>query len=637
MAQTPEQILKTYWGYDQFRANQREIIDFALQGQDVLALLPTGGGKSICYQVPALCMEGTCIVVSPLIALMKDQVEQLKRRGIAAAAVFSGMNHRALDIVFENAANGAYKLLYLSPERLQTELAIARIQRMRVNLLAVDEAHCISQWGYDFRPPYLQIANIRAYLPKVPVMALTATATAPVIEDIQLRLGFKTRNVVRQSFLRTNLSYSVIYEPDKIQKTVEILKRVPGTAVVYSRNRGETKMVAGILNAEGISADYYHAGLNLEERNRKQEDWIQNRTRVICSTNAFGMGIDKPDVRLVIHLSLPDSLEAYFQEAGRGGRDGKKAYAVLLYDQADGESLRYTLGVAYPPLDTIRRIYNALCNYCQIAIGSGEMASFPFEMAHFLSTFRIEEYLGYSCLRILETDGWFTLSESGIARSKVMVLLSSEKSYDYQVRKQRGASVLQVILRGYPGVQSDLVEISESVIASHLKTTAEEVVKELSYLQSAGVLEYVPKTVQPQITFLRERVHEKNLTIDLAAYNFRKERATEKVEKAIYYAESRRCRSILLLEYFDETDARPCGICDICTGRNASSQTGDSIVNSGLAQKILRLVRREPQSVREVIEAWPAARTDAIKECIQALLDQGLLQLSDDKLSVPDK
>jgi ATP-dependent DNA helicase RecQ len=503
---------------------------------------------------------------------------------------------------------------------------------MQVNLLAIDEAHCISQWGYDFRPPYLQIAAIRAYLPKVPVMALTATATIPVIADIQSRLEFKKEHAIRQSFLRTNLSYSVLYEPNKIEKAVEILKRVPGTAVVYSRSRGETKMVAGMLKAEGISADFYHAGLSLDERHKKQEDWIQNKTRVICSTNAFGMGIDKPDVRVVIHLAMPDSLEAYFQEAGRGGRDGKKAFAVLLYDKSDGESLRYQLSVAFPPLETIRRVYKSIYNYCQVAVGGGEYATFPFEMAHFISTYRLDEYLAYSCVRLLELDGWCTLSESGIARSKVMVMLNAEKAYDYQVRNNRGAPVLQVLLRGYPGVQTDLVDVSEQVIGNHLKTSTEEVVKSLEYLHSADIIEYLPKSILPQITFLKERVPETSMTIDMEAFQFRKERATEKVERAIAYAETMVCRSVMLLQYFDEPNAAPCGICDICTGRNKTQKGNSEEANTNLVEKISKLILRKPLSVKEIVESWPPNRADEIRQTVQTMLDQGLVSLDGEGL-----
>jgi ATP-dependent DNA helicase RecQ len=631
---TPEEVLQKYWGYTDFRPLQRDIIEYALQGQDVLALLPTGGGKSVCYQVPGMCMDGICIVISPLIALMKDQVHQLHKRGITAAAVFSGMNNRALDIVFENAVQGAYKFLYLSPERLQTDLAIERIKRMQVNLLAVDEAHCISQWGYDFRPPYLEIAQIREQLPGVPVMALTATATLRVVADIQERLLFPKVNELRQSFLRTNLSYSVLYEPNKIEKAIEVLKRVPGTAIVYSRSRGETKVVAGMLQAQGISADFYHAGLTLDERSKKQEDWINNKTRVIVSTNAFGMGIDKPDVRLVVHLALPDSLEAYFQEAGRGGRDGKKAYSVLLYDKSDASSLRYQLSVAFPPIETIRRVYNALGNYCNLAIGGGAFATYPFEIAHFMSTFRLDEYLAFSCIRILELDGWLTISESGIARSKVMVILNAEKAYDYQLRSLRGYAVLQVILRGYPGVQSDLVDMSEQVIASHINQTAEQVVKHLEYLHSANIVEYVPRSVKPQLTFLRERAPDQSMGIDMVAFNFRKQIATEKVEAAIHYAETLRCRSQLLLAYFDEPYAQPCGICDICTGRNKSPEHQRTNELKQLGSKITKLLTKQPITIHQVLEAWPPQRADDLKEAVQVLIDDGVLELNGELLRV---
>jgi ATP-dependent DNA helicase RecQ len=628
----PTDILKKYWGYSSFRPLQADIIQFALDGTDTLALLPTGGGKSLCYQVPALCMDGICIVISPLIALMKDQVEQLKKRGVPAAAVFSGMNHRAFDLIFENACNGAYKLLYLSPERLKSDLAIERLKRMHINLIAVDEAHCISQWGYDFRPAYLEISEIRAYLPKVPIMALTATATLPVVEDIQKRLLFPKENLVRQSFLRSNLSYSVLYEPNKQEKLIEIIEKVPGSAVVYSRSRGETKIIAGLLKAKGISADFYHAGLSLDERSKKQEAWISSKTRVIVSTNAFGMGIDKPDVRLVVHLSMPDSLEAYFQEAGRGGRDGKKAYSVLLYDPSDGEMLRYQLGISYPGMDQLRRVYNALCNYCQMAIGTGEFASYPFEMAHFISTYKLDEYATYACIRIMELDGWCTISESGIARSKAMVLLTAEKSYDYQLKNLRDSPVLQILLRGYPGVQSDFVEISEQVIASNLNRSTDEVLKSLQYLHSADIIEYLPRSLQPQITFLRERVPEQSMVIDMDAFNFRKKNATDKVNAAIAYAETLECRSMQLLAYFSDTNTEPCGICDICTGRNRSESSETGKIQEKMAAKILKLLQKAPLKITDIAEAWPASRKTDVMHAIQFLLDQGMVEQNEQML-----
>ncbi|MBC7774309.1 MAG: ATP-dependent DNA helicase RecQ, partial [Phycisphaerae bacterium] len=398
---SPLEILQKYWGYQAFRPLQEDIVRSALDGRDTLALLPTGGGKSICFQVPALCKEGICLVISPLIALMKDQVHNLDLRGIPAAAIFSGMSHQQIDIVFENACNGQYKFLYVSPERLQTPMARERIKRMNVNLLAVDEAHCISQWGYDFRPPYLQIAELRTLIPKVPVLALTATATSEVLVDIQEKLGFQTPNIFRQSFVRSNLSYSVLYEDKKREKLIDILRRVPGTGIVYARSRGETKEIAHLLTQHAINADFYHAGLPGEERSAKQEAWVAGKTRIIVSTNAFGMGIDKPDVRIVVHLHLPDTLEGYFQEAGRAGRDGQKSYATLLYAPGDGASLRFHLQAAFPAMDLVRKVYQALGSFTQLAIGAGLGESFDFDLANFCHLFKLDQAPTHSALRLL--------------------------------------------------------------------------------------------------------------------------------------------------------------------------------------------------------------------------------------------
>ncbi|MCB0586106.1 MAG: ATP-dependent DNA helicase RecQ, partial [Phaeodactylibacter sp.] len=412
MENSPLEILKKYWGYDGFRPLQEDIIRSVLEGKDTLALMPTGGGKSICYQVPALCREGICIVVSPLIALMKDQVENLKQRNIPAEAIYSGMHYRDIDRILDNCVYGNIKLLYLSPERLTTELARVRIQKMKASLLAVDEAHCVSQWGYDFRPPYLQIAEMREVLPGVPILALTATATPEVARDIQEKLAFRQENLLQKSFERPNLSYSVLHEEDKLKKLAEILHRVPGSGIVYVRSRRRTKEIARYLQRQKIRADFYHAGLDTEERSRKQEEWMNNKSRVVVSTNAFGMGIDKPDVRVVVHMELPDSLEAYFQEAGRAGRDGRKSYAVLLYNDSDRQNLERRFEQSFPGLKEVQRVYRALGSYFQLATGSGEGQSFDFEIVEFARNFQIKIVQAYSCLKILEQAGWIVLTDA---------------------------------------------------------------------------------------------------------------------------------------------------------------------------------------------------------------------------------
>lgn len=623
MHQEPLSILQQYWGYPAFRPLQEDIIRSALTGRDTLALLPTGGGKSICYQVPALCKEGICLVVSPLIALMKDQVHNLQKRGVPSAAIFSGMSSREIDIIFENACNGAYKLLYLSPERLKTDLALARIQRMNVNLLAVDEAHCISQWGYDFRPPYLQIADLRPLLPNVPVLALTATATSEVLEEIQEKLAFREKNVFRQSFVRSNLSYSVLYESKKRDKLLDILRNVPGTGIVYVRSRGETKEIAKLLTDNGFSADFYHAGLTSEERNARQEAWIAGKTRIIVCTNAFGMGIDKPDVRVVVHLSLPDSLEAYFQEAGRGGRDGLKSYAVLLYESKDADSLRHHLQAAFPPMEEVRRVYQALGSYTQLAIGAGVGESFDFDLQIFCAAYQLDQAPTHAALRLIEQEGWIALSDATGTPARVLVTASREAIYDYQLRSKHGDSVIKVLLRAYPGINTQFTDISETFMAKYAKVPPDTVRQVLQKAEQENYLIYEPRKDKPQLIFTRERVAAENLTIDLAKFNFRKQRAAERVEQAIRYAETRRCRSQQLLAYFAEKDSKPCGICDVCTGRN-KSEVSENIFEA-YERKIRHVLTHEPLPFEEILQAFAMKRHTTVAQVVDYLLDEGRL------------
>jgi len=620
----PLAVLQQYWGHATFRPLQEDIIRSTLDGRDTLALLPTGGGKSICFQVPALCQEGICLVVSPLIALMKDQVYNLQKRGIAATAIFSGMSRREIDIIFENACQGAYKFLYLSPERLKTDLALARIQRMKVNLLAVDEAHCISQWGYDFRPPYMQIADLRPLLPKVPILALTATATPEVLEDIQEKLAFRQKNVFRQSFERSNLSYSVLYENRKREKMLDILRNVVGTGIVYARSRGETKDIAQLLRQNRISADYYHAGLTSEERSTRQEDWIAGRTRIIVCTNAFGMGIDKPDVRSVVHLNLPDSLEAYFQEAGRGGRDGEKSYAVLLYSPSDAEGLRHHLQTSYPPLELVRRVYQSLGSYTQLAVGAGLGESFDFDLAYFCLTYKLEQGPTYAALRLLEQDGWITLSDAQVAPARAYITADREALYDYQLRNRQADTVTKVLLRAYPGVQQHYAEVSESLIAKYAKLPTEVVIQVLEMAQKEGILEYQPRKEKPQLVFTRERVAAENMTIDLVLFHFRKQRAEERVERAIQYAETRRCRNRQLLAYFGETESKTCGICDVCTGRNKATLPAE--IFEAMERKIREVLRHEALPLGEILQAFSLKRQETVAQVLGYLLDENRME-----------
>ncbi len=618
----PLSILQHYWKYSSFRPLQEEIICSVLKGTDTLALMPTGGGKSICYQVPALCREGLCIVVSPLIALMKDQVYRLKECGISAAAVYSGMGQRELDNVFENACQGAYKLLYLSPERLQTDIAMARIPRMHVNLLAVDEAHCVSQWGDDFRPPYLQIADFRRrFLPNTPILALTATATPEVLRDIQEKLGFRNGRLFQQSFERKNLSYSVLYESRKLDKLLDILKNVSGSALVYTRSRKDTKEIATWLQQKGISADFYHAGLPLKERNQKQDGWMSGRTRVMVCTNAFGMGIDKPDVRIVVHVSLPESLEAYFQEAGRAGRDGLKSYAVLLYTPSDADALRRQLQQSHPEPPIIRRVYEALGNYTKLAVGAGKGETFPFDIQEFCTIYRLETAAAHAALKILEQEGWIALSDTANTLPRVRIEAAREVLYDYRLRYPQADKVLLALLRTYPGIHREYVEVSLAKLAHYAQTDVSRVVQMLELACRAEILDYRPPNQQAVLTFLRERVLAENLELDVQRLRFLRQRADRRAEAVIRYAETRQCRSRQLLAYLGELDTQPCGICDICTGRNAPDHSSETFYMA--KERIFALLQQRPQPLQTLLAAFTSRHQAHVLYALEHLMAEG--------------
>lgn len=626
----PINVLKQYWGYDAFRPLQLDIIQSVLDKTDTLALLPTGGGKSICYQVPALVQEGTCIVISPLIALMKDQVNQLKARSVPAAAIFSGMSAREIDIVFENACQGAYKLLYMSPERLKTDLAKERLKRMNINLIAVDEAHCISQWGYDFRPAYLEIASIKNILPEVPILALTATATPEVAVDIQKQLGFHKSQFFQQSFRRKNVSYSVLYEPNKQAKLIDILQRVPGSGIVYVRSRGETKMLAERLFKAGISTSFYHAGLPAEERNKRQDDWMEGKIRVMVCTNAFGMGIDKPDVRVVVHLAPPESLEAYFQEAGRAGRDGKKAYATLLYAPDDAVQLNQFFEKSFPPLEYIKRVYHAIGSYTQQAIGSGRGESFDFDLPLFCQQFQLEQGSTHAALRILEQEGWVAIADASSVPARIYINASREMIYDYQLRNKAADLVIKAVLRLYPGIQREWIEISEGLIARTVRQTVEAVTNVLQHATKESVLLYQPRKEKPQLCYLQDRVAPENIEIDIDKFNFRRESAQKRLKSTILYAEKRICRSIQLLAYFGEKKSEKCGICDICTGRNEAEINDEQI--DIYKRKIVELLQLEPLAFEEVLQAFAPKRQELVAKILNFLVEEAFIVEKEDGL-----
>ncbi|MEM9888743.1 MAG: ATP-dependent DNA helicase RecQ [Bacteroidota bacterium] len=626
----PLDILQKYWKYPSFRTPQEAIIQSVLEGNDTLALMPTGGGKSICYQVPALCQEGICIVVSPLIALMKDQVYQLKQRQINAEAIYSGMYYTQIDRILDNCIYGDIKLLYLSPERLTTELAQARIAKMKVNLFAVDEAHCISQWGYDFRPSYLKIAEIRALHPKVPVLALTATATKAVEQDIQDKLEFTEQRVFRKSFARKNLAYVVLQEEQKEKKMLEIVKNVRGTGIVYVRNRRKTKEYALFLQKNKVSADFYHAGLDQETRSKKQEAWINNRTRIIVSTNAFGMGIDKADVRSVVHVGLPDSLEAYFQEAGRGGRDGKKSFAVLLYNQTDRARLEQSYEQSFPSMKIIRQVYRALGSYYQLAVGSGENNSYDFDIIQFSDTYKLKPIAVFNSLKVLEQAEWLVLTEAVYTPSQLRIIVSKEDLYTYQIQEKYMDKVLKIILRSTHNPFNNYVRIRESQLSGSLKIQRSDLQKALQKMQKDRILDYLPQKDKPQLTFLQERVDADNLTIDMETYNFRKRQHYRRMKSAIEYAERLQCRSQQLLNYFDEENPPLCGICDVCLGRHEAKVSYDEM--EAYQRKIQGLLEKENLTLHELVNSFTPKRRQKVLKVIEYLLDEGKMDKGGDQL-----
>jgi ATP-dependent DNA helicase RecQ len=557
-------ILQRYWGYTAFRPLQEEIITTVLAQKDALALLPTGGGKSICYQVPALAEEGITLVISPLIALMKDQVENLNRRGILAAAIYSGMSRRLILQTLKNVSYGPYKLLYVSPERLETSLFKEYLPALGVNLIAVDEAHCISQWGYDFRPSYQRIAALRKELPQVPVLALTASATEVVQADICEKLALNAPQIFRQSYTRANLSYSVFKPDSKLSKLVDIVKKVPGTGIIYCKSRRRTVEIAELLNMHGIAARHYHAGLPQEQRAQRQQDWIDNKTRVMVCTNAFGMGIDKPDVRLVVHVDMPDCLESYYQEAGRAGRDGRKSYTVLLYNEEDIKELSAAHLNRYPDLDQIRAVYSALVNHLQIPSYTGDETSFSFQFEPFVRAFGLNNTVALYALKAIEQDGWLHFNEKSFMPSTVVFTTTKESLEAFQKGHPEYEALLTTLLRTYSGIFDLPVPISEKVLAGLMRQPEEAIKKALLAIQAFGIIQYTPVNEAPQIIFQKHRVPVNEFSISMVPFLQRKGAFIARVQQMIAYAKEASCRSRFINQYFGDKDEQPCGICDNC-------------------------------------------------------------------------
>src|SRR5690554_6730255 len=623
------QVLLKYWGYSAFRPLQEDIINAALKGEDTLALLPTGGGKSICFQVPALAMDGICVVISPLIALMKDQVENLQKRDIKAIAIYSGMTKREIDTALDNCVYGKVKFLYVSPERLETDIFKARLEKMNVNLFAIDESHCISQWGYDFRPSYLNIIKLREMKPGVPFLALTATATPEVVLDIQQQLGFKKENVLQKSFERKNLSYVVLNEEDKNNRLLKILNKVKGTSVVYVRSRKKTKEIAHFLINNGVSADFYHAGLINEERSRKQLDWINNKIRVIVSTNAFGMGIDKPDVRTVVHLDLPDSLEAYFQEAGRAGRDEKKSFAVLLYHEADRIKLEKTFNMSFPTLEEIAQIYFHLGNYYQLAYGAGEGLVVEFNIGDFCKRFQLNALKAIAALKFLENDEWISLSESVFLPSRIRFEINAKDLYRFQVEHINMDVLIKTILRTYGAAFDYYINIEEADLARKLNVSMHHIVSLLQKMEELKVISYLARTDNPQIQFLRPRSDSNHLQIDHKYIAERKKVMRQQLDGIFNYLIEDQCRSRKLLAYFGELNSSDCLICDFCIKTRRQGNLKDT--HMIMIAEIKNLLLNGPLTIDELVNGLSVGEEKDRLDFIRKLIDSGEIKMNNGK------
>lgn len=593
------QILQQYWGYPNFRPLQHEIVENVLKRNDSFVLFPTGGGKSLCFQVPAMVMPGLCVVVTPLIALMKDQVDDLLKRGIPAVSLHSGLTRREIDIILENCKHERYKFLYVSPERLKTEMFRVRLNYMNINLIAIDEAHCVSQWGYDFRPPYLEIAQMREQLPaSTPFMALTATATPEVVEDIILKLELKNPAVFKQSFARKNISYNVVQTENKLPWMKEELKRISGSGLVYVRNRRTAVELDQWFQKQGISCSHYHAGLSKELRISRQEDWLQGKIKVMVCTNAFGMGINKPDVRLVIHYQLPDCIENYFQEAGRAGRDGQPSIACLLFEPADRFELEQFVQTSFPPLDIIQSTYNALGNFYQIAVGMKPERSFSFDIANFCETYKMKPLVVINSIRFLEKEDYVAYNDDVSLGSRLKFEASHQTLYEFQVFHKEADNLIKLLLRSFQGIFDQFVSIDENNLARKLGSTPEKIIQMLSFMDKKEIISYLPKFTKPQLSFTKERRDKKAFHLQEENYQFLKTRAFDRMQSMISFVEGMNvCRNVFLLHYLGEKGAKECGICDVCRRKNPEN-TDPEIV----AQTISFYVKKSPLHITKLPE-----------------------------------
>lgn len=605
-------ILKQYWGYDNFRGIQEDIIRSIGEGRDTLGLMPTGGGKSITFQVPALAQEGLCLVITPLIALMKDQVRNLRERGIKATAIYSGMTREEIVIALENCIFGNYKFLYVSPERLDTEIFQIKLRSMHVSLITVDESHCISQWGYDFRPAYLKIADIRQLLPGVPVIALTATATPEVVSDIQQRLQFRQENVFRMSFERKNLAYVVRHTEDKESELLHILQRVDGSGIVYTRNRKKTKEISQFLNRNHITATLYHAGLNDETKDSRQKAWLKGEFRVMVATNAFGMGIDKPDVRVVIHADVPDSPEAYFQEAGRAGRDGMKAYAVLLFCARDKITLKQRVSDTFPEKSYIRKIYEDINFYYQMAMGDGRGCTFAFNIDEFCRNFRHFPVQTDSALKILTRAGYLEYTDEQDNASRIMFTITKEELYRIREQSEDTEKLLRILLRTYTGLFTDYAYISEDNLSTRSGLSKQQIYETLLSLSRQHILHYIPAKKTPYIIYTRERQETERVYLSKEVYEDRKESYVQRINAMIEYAESEnRCRSRMLLRYFGEKNEHNCGQCDVCLQQHQSGLKSGEF--EAISQQLQALLKENPLSLQEIKDKMQVPENHLIK------------------------